>query len=412
MDDCEKKQKNLIHKAGWVMVDHETIVENGYIKVSGKMIEDIGCGKVKDAGLVIDHGPGVLMPKLVNAHTHLELCALKNRVPFENGFKEWVKSLITVRDELDDKTLCEKAMTGIEELKASGCGIVCEIATLGLTWEMLAESGLFGIWFKEFLGSRSERLPEWKNKKNNFTSSLAGHAPHTTDPVLLHLLKAATKIHRLPFSIHLAESVDEIEFMTTGKGPWADFLKQRQIDFSQWELPAKSPVTYLNQRKILDSSTIAVHLTFARKEDFGLLKEKGTKVCVCPRSNANLHKKLPDIYGMIAAGLAPCIGTDSLACNDSLSIFDEMAFISGAFPELAPETILKMATINGAYAAGFGNWLGSLNPKKYAEFHYVPIKAANNIEVQEAVVNVQQVNMLQQAGIETQAKKEKAKNGL
>ncbi|MBW1759406.1 MAG: amidohydrolase family protein [Deltaproteobacteria bacterium] len=377
----------VIHRAGWVVVDPWTILPNGFVKVESGLIKETGQGRDYGFGRIIDHGSGVLLSALVNAHTHLELSALKGKIPFEKGFGVWVKELIKQRESLGINALAMGAKEGIKSLIESGCLVAGEISTLGLTREMFFNSELAGVWFREFLENTPNGHRYWLDKNEKIIASLAGHAPHTTSPQLLVELKGAARKHNLPFSIHLAELEAEVRFLKTAKGPWADFLTERGIDFSGWGLPAPSPVKYLERHGILDENTLAVHLIHVDKKDIEILLRHQVQVCLSPRSNQNLHHRLPDMDGMLKAGLKPCLGTDSLASADSLSIFDEMAFTSRAFPLVPPEEILAMATINGAKALGFGDRFGSLAPGKSGAFIYMPVKVSTSSGLLETVVN-------------------------
>jgi len=376
----------ITHRAGWILVDPWTIIQNGYVRVCNGLIEEVGQGH-SSGSHVIDHGSGAIMPTFVNAHTHLELCALKGRVPFDNGFRLWVKQLINMRDAEEMENLLTGAKQGVKELIESGTGVIGEISTLGITKDILTNSGLAGIWFKEYFGNNSVVKTGCDEKKGRIATSFAAHAPHTTAPELLVNLKNAAKKNNLPLSIHVAESENEIRFLSTGKDEWADFLSERGIDFSGWGLPVESPVKYLDRLGILDKKTIAVHLIHADKDDFEILLRYNVCLCLCFRSNHYLHQRLPDLTGMLGAGLKPCLGTDSLACVDSLSMFDEMTFTTNAFPLVPPAEILAMATINGANALSVEDRFGTLNPGKSGQFVYVPINATDKPGLLEAIVN-------------------------
>ncbi len=374
----------VIHKAKWVVIDPWTIINDGYIRVESGLIRDIGKGSC--SGNIIDHGPGALLPVLVNAHTHLELCALKDKVLPEKGFRNWVENLINLRNSAGTDTLKAGAINGVKELIESGCGVIGEISTLNLTREIMSKSGLAGVWFREFLG---DVLLEdiICNTNKSLTISIAAHAPHTLAPNRIVELKNITRKSNLPFSIHLAESEDEIEFLQKGKGRWADFMSERGIDFSGWNLPVETPVRYLEHLEVLDNKTIAVHLLQASGKDFETLASHDVCACLCPRSNRNLHDRLPDIKGMLEAGLKICLGTDSLASVDSLSMFDEMTFVSKSFPSIPPAEILAMATVNGARALGFEDMFGSLSQGKRAAFVYAPVDVSSKSELLQALVN-------------------------
>jgi len=378
----------VIHKAGWVIADSKTIFQNGFLHIENGIIKDIGCGRGLRSVNIVDHGPGVIMPALVNTHTHLELTALKGSVTIDKGLGAWVKSLIKERESAGEQALRDSSADGIREIIQSGCGTVGEISTLGLTWEAMAASNIYGIWFKEFIGNISNGSHNNFNAhQNHIDQSMAIHAPHTTSTEQILALKKITRQRNLPLSIHLAESDDEYIFISTCQGAWADFLTERDINFSEWALPAATPVQYMDKLGVLDKHTIAVHLLHTNKKDLEILKKSGVHVCLCPRSNQNLHNRLPDIEKMLEAGIKPCLGTDSLASVDTLSLFDEMAFISSSFPLIVSSDILEMATVSGAKALGLEDQAGSLFPGKKELFTYIPISANNQFDLISKIVN-------------------------
>ncbi|MCX5881102.1 MAG: amidohydrolase family protein [Deltaproteobacteria bacterium] len=377
----------IIHRAGWVIVDPWTIYPNGYVRVEDGSIQEIGQGTPAGGDEVKDYGKGVIFPALVNAHAHLELCALKDRIITHKGFGFWVKDLIEKRALLDHDTLREASEIGIREMLASRCGAVGEISSLGLTLEPVRKSGLAGVWFRESLGDHVSNTEKWESRSSDLQISLSGHAPHTTSPEVLVKIKNRTRERNAPFSIHLAESDEEMSFLTTAQGPWKDFLLSRGIDPKSWGLPVESPVRHLHAIGILDNQTILVHMLQTDQTDLNIIHESGAHVCLCPRSNHALHGRLPNLDGMIQAGLKLCLGTDSLASVSSLSMLDEMAFVSKSFPMAAPERIFDMATLGGAAALGLDDRMGTLVPGKQARLAYLDIQATKASEVLEALVN-------------------------
>ncbi len=367
----ESRSGRELHRAGWIIVDPSIVIENGHIEIENGFIRGVHKGAPKEKS--IDHGPGVLMPPLVNTHLHLELSALKGCLPFDKGFKVWVKTLLEKRETLGQEKLIKEARKAVRNLIKSGNLYVGDISTLGITKPIIEDSALNGICFHEFLGSDSQGF--FVQKKDTVSFSVAGHAPHTSSPKLLKALKQCSKSNGLPFSIHVAESDDESEFIHDKKGQWADFLTARGIDWSSWDIGSKTPVAYINDMGLLDPLTIAVHLLNVNDRDMEILARSKTKVCVCPRSNRNLHGKLPDIEKMTNAGIKPALGTDSLASCDSLNIFDEMAFVKNHYPGLDPETIFSMGTVYGARTLGVEQLTGTLSKGRKAQFLYRPVKA-------------------------------------
>ncbi len=374
--------KTQVHRADWIIVDPDTILTDACVEVHNGKIAYVG--KKRREKTDIDHGPGVLLPPLVNAHLHFELSALKNKLSFDQGFRSWVKQLLEKRQALSENEMKQAVKTQAENLNRAGTLWVGDIASLDIVRPMAGTLPLNGIFFQEFLGIQvPDILPE---KKNLQTFSLAGHAPHTTSPDVLKMLKERTLSQGLVFSIHLAESDDETEFIRDQKGAWADFLISRGIDFSAWQISQKTPVTYASHLGLLDSRTLAVHLLNVTLDDIQRLARSQVKVCLCPRSNENLHNRLPDIETMIQSGIAPALGTDSLASCASLDVADEMAFVQKKYCALDPSQIFAMGTLNGARALGVEHLTGTLTKGKRADFVYSSVTANNKKELLEKII--------------------------
>lgn len=381
---------SIIHRAGWVMATPHQILENGYIKTVGDRIIETGQGRPTDCGQVVDHGSGVLMAAVVNAHTHLELTSLKGRLPLSQGFQAWVQALIDLRAALSDDKLYQGVQSGIAAMIESGCTAAGEISSLGLSHDLFMNSALTGVWFYEFLGCHIDQraFPKLRPAGDDVSGvAVAGHAPHTTSPTLLKKLKKLSRMNGCVFSIHIAESEDEIVFLQTGQGAWAQFLKSRGIDFSDWGVPYRSPLHYIDHLGLVDDRTILVHLLRESDAAFQRIAEQGAWVCLCPRSNQNLHQRLPNVDAMRRAGVRLCLGTDSLASTDSLNLFDEMAFLAHAAPSVPPRSIWEMASFNGARALGVGQYCGSLEPGKQNRMLYADLNATNQNQLLEIIVN-------------------------
>jgi cytosine/adenosine deaminase-related metal-dependent hydrolase len=384
-----------IHRAGWVIVNPWHVIENGYVRIEDKIIKEVSNFKnflntqkpeQNKSGDIIDHGPGVLMSPLVNAHTHLELSCFKDKLNMKNGFELWVRELLALRETTDIKTIKDHAQRSVLELYNSGVLSVGEISTTGVTREIFEQSLLSGVWFHEFLGNKpAGQEPLLINNSEMINCSVAGHAPHTTSPDLLKLMKKQSNLKSLPFSIHVSESDAEMEFIKTGQGKWADFLTEREIEFNSWDLPQKSPVKHLFNHGLLDPLTLMVHVLNSDEQDFEAIVKSGAKVCICPRSNMNLHGKLPKLEKMLKIGIKPALGTDSLASCDSLSIFDEMKYIVNNYNNISPADLVAMATQYGADALCMGKYSGSLEPGKRADMLYIPLNAKTETALLEKI---------------------------
>jgi len=365
--------KPKIHRAGWILVKPGVWIENGAVEVRDGRITAVSKGR-PGAG-VVDHGPGVIMPAMINAHTHLSLSALRGQIEARDGFINWVKELISARAELSAEKVSEAAAMAAQEVRNSGTGFVAEVGPREPGATAMSSNELEGVVFTEVLGNSCEASALPKDC-NGLSFSFAGHGVHTTAPNVLRSLRLAALNRKRGFSIHLAESEAETEFLECCNGPWAELLVSRGIDFDHWGIGAERPVQRAFRLGLLGPGTLAVHVLQVNTAEMSVLAETGTSVCLCPRSNFLLHGKFPDISGFLAAGLAPALGTDSLASTPSLSLFDEMAFVVERYPELSPDMLLAFATINAAKALGRPD-LGTVEPGQRACLIYVDIAATS-----------------------------------
>lgn len=371
----------VTHRSKWVMIRPDNIIENGYVTTFHGQIVEFGRGKCHEGTRQVEHGSGVLMPPLVNAHTHLDLTVLNNLIPLGNGFISWIKEVIRCKSLLDEDKIESGILTGLKMLENSGCILAGDHRSFDL-WPN-AESRTEVLVFREYLGTQ---IPEQFHDGSSVLCSLAAHAPHTASPALIQNLKKMCRRRKSVFSIHAAESPEEWEFITKATGPWSELLASRDIIFSNWELTSRSPLFHLEKLGVLDENTITVHLLQVDDADLELLARRRVRACLCPRSNLNLTGQLPDIPAMLQKGIFPALGTDSLASVRSLNLFDEMTFVGDRFPGIHPGAILAMGTLNGAKALGWERELGTLETGKYAVQLFIHLEARSSEEVLEKIL--------------------------
>lgn len=367
----------VCYKAGYILDENFKLVHNAGVVVKNGII----CGITKDFAEfskdeIKDLGPGIIIPGLINSHTHLELSFLKNRLDYSNGFKDWVKQLISVRS---NTSLSEIKKALIHEIKTcikSGTFALCDISSIDASRTDFENLGIDGWFFYEELGNKGKFL----NSELTENISFAAHAPHTTSPELIKAIKDKTNKNNILFSIHCAESKDEFLFMQGKNKDWENFLSSRNIDFSSWNIPCNSSTEYLNNLNVLDSKTLLVHMLDYTKKDLEIIKNSNSSICVCPRSNENLHKRLPDIETFLSFGINICLGTDSLASCESLDMFDEMRFVLDHYKNISPEDLLKMCTKNSAKALLIDKRLGTIKKGLYGKMIYVETKGKDIFE--------------------------------
>jgi cytosine/adenosine deaminase-related metal-dependent hydrolase len=319
---------------------------------------------------------GVLMPGLVNAHTHLELSALRGRVPGGRGFVPWVDGLVKLRAQHKPEDDGEAIDSGVSELLAAGVVAVGEVCNRLASVAALAAVPLAAAVFHEVFGLRKDvaevTLSMAEAERAQYTPwpghvryALAPHTPYTLHPAVLQMILQRVRATGGRTSLHLAEHSAERAFLETGAGAFADWLRLRNATQHDWPVPACDAIQFADRLGALAPDVIAVHLTDARPEELALVAERKSPVVLCPRSNLHIELKLPPLLDILRAGIRPGLGTDSLASNASLDPLAEARALRKRFPTVAPLELIAMATGWGADALGFAAWLGRLQPDLY-----------------------------------------------
>ena len=145
----EEREAKIVHRAGWVLADGDTVIQNGFVRVENGVIRETGSFHSSCHDRVVDHGEGLLMPAFVNAHTHLELSVLKGQLAFGGRFSDWVRDLLKHRESLGFDGLVRSIGQGLDELLYGGTLVVGDVSTLGIVSPHVRNSALSGILFRE-----------------------------------------------------------------------------------------------------------------------------------------------------------------------------------------------------------------------------------------------------------------------
>jgi cytosine/adenosine deaminase-related metal-dependent hydrolase len=199
---------------------------------------------------------------------------------------------------------------------------------------------------------------------------ISPHAPHTVSAKFFRELRDFAANETLPLMVHLAESSEESSFFHDSTGPIAEKLYPF-VDWSEYLQPPRrtNSTAYLDSLEVLRPGTTVVHCIHITPSDAAILQKRGVSAVLCPRSNDKLDVGTAPVHLLKSAGIPLALGTDSLASNDSLSLFDEARFLLKKFPEqFTPSEVLRMMTLSGAEAIGRGANIGSLEKGKSADF--------------------------------------------
>ncbi|OGQ96992.1 MAG: hypothetical protein A2521_11705 [Deltaproteobacteria bacterium RIFOXYD12_FULL_57_12] len=391
MSDLYSSPQNKIHlhRASWVLAASDSapgglLLENAGVVVDRGRILAVGgfagLRRQYSGCAVIDHDESLLAPALVNAHVHLELSCLaglgRDGVEPKRDFTEWIRELLQMRRDFAQTTgdaveaVRVAGRRALDDLWNSGVGLVADIGNE-------AQSGLIGrghpvqvFFYREMLGMTDTAVQETMQRVGGLPdtdrSAFTAHAPYSVAPELLRFLKARAAARDQVFSIHVAESPAEVEFLQQGTGSFRMFLEERRVWDGTFAVPGVAPVTYLDRLGLLDAKTLCVHAVQVSDQEIALLAERGARICLCPGSNRRTGVGKAPVPAMLAAGILPALGTDSLASNPVLDLWQEMRILRQDHPGIAPETVFAMATRGGAAALGRADAFGSLAPGKEA----------------------------------------------
>jgi cytosine/adenosine deaminase-related metal-dependent hydrolase len=379
----------ILYLARFLLPIGAAAIEHGALLVENGRIADVGpAGSLRQAhpgAELCDFGQAILLPPLVNAHTHLELTAFPEwavklgETAAVTSFVDWIKRVIRVKRGTHLDRFLPSLRAGIQQSLASGTGAVGDILSFFPARVGYAGSPLRGTLFLETLGrdpGQGRKILQGiggvldEKSAGQMQLGLSPHSPYTLSLEYLEAVLDYGRRRRVRRSIHLGESPAEAVFLADSDGEIATMLYPHVGWEAMLPPPARrSPVAYLGEAGGLQPETLLVHGVQVDAEDAAAIAAAGATMVLCPRSNARLEVGTAPVELYLRHGVNLALGTDSLASCDSLSIWDEIAFARRQFsPWLCPNHLLRMATLNGAQALGLGGQMGSLAPGWGAHF--------------------------------------------
>jgi cytosine/adenosine deaminase-related metal-dependent hydrolase len=338
------------------------------------------------AAETLELGDVILLPGLVNTHTHLELTGFEPTAS-DLDFRSWILSIRRLKEARRPEAFLEAARRGLHECWSGGVTTVADTGDSGAVLRVLHELEGSGVVYHEVFGPHPDQLEEILSgltRRLPELSSFVGkrvrlgvspHAPYTVSGPLYSRVAELAGANDLPLAVHIAESRAESEFVAENAGPFAEAWQARGIplltDPSQRPhrrtaaLPA-TPVSWLDAHGVLGPRTLCIHAIQLAPADLALLAERGAAVAHCPVSNAlHAHGAAP-LAALRAAGVRVGIGTDSSASVGSLDLFRE-ARAAQALAGLSDEHAVALATLEGARALGLEREIGSLTEGKWGD---------------------------------------------
>jgi len=361
---------------------------NGYVRVEGGAIAEVGAGASPQfrSEQFIDAAGAVLMPGLVNAHTHLYQVLL--RAVWEDlPLMPWLKRIYGAAQALRPEHFYAGSLLGCIEAIRSGVTTVCEHNFLNPdpqcafeTVRAIRESGLRAVFARTIMDT-GEIVPECTKEKpevafGRIESILAQHKgsenltfmtgpntpPINTTPALLKEIRRFADVNGIGISAHVAESKSVVECVRQQHGK-------------------KGVVEFLQQFGIPGHNSIFAHSVHVSEDEIAILKETGSSVSHNPVSNMMLGDGVAPVVEMLRQEVNVALGTDGAASNHSQDLFDTMKSASllqkvhhQNAGVIKPYDVLRMATVGGAKALGLGSVCGTIEAGKRADLIVVDLE--------------------------------------
>jgi len=384
------------------MNDNFDIIEDGEVIFDKQIIQ---VGKDLDNNIkTIDLGENsVLMPGLINTHTHLEFSA-NNTSLIYGDFITWLNSVLLKREHLLNECGNNCYKKAITQMKKSGVVAFGEISSTGLDLTQLKDCELKVIYFNEIIGSNPAavdalyqdflgRLNESEKYKNEkFIPAISIHSPYSVHPIVIKKVLDIAKNKNMVVSAHFMESKAEREWLDNNKGDFKLFFKQ---NLNQTQA-VTSASEFLEQFEGV--KTHFIHSVWANEEELQKISAMNASIAHCPISNRLLNTGLLNIERVKNLNIPYSVATDGLSSNYSLNLFKEirasLLMHTGLHPKYLARDLLKSVTSSASDILGLNN--GSIEIGKYADL--ISFNMPNEVSIEDLplqiILHINEVNKM------------------
>jgi aminodeoxyfutalosine deaminase len=365
---------------GYKIFDGKRYLEDGSVLVYNGQGEltDIVKEEDLDESAVLSY-EGILTPGFVNAHCHLELSHLLDRIPRHTGLPGFASAILKLRNRITAEEAEEAMISADAVMWQKGIVATGDISNDESSFSVKKNSAVHYHTFIELIALHPDNCEPvfgkglqllQRLKSAGLKGSLAPHAPYSCSNQLIGLLAMFDEKYKLPLSIHNQECPDENKFFKGEPNGFDSLYKELDLDISFFKPPGTTSLQAYSPR-LAAGNSILVHNTFTSAEDINAVKEKNVYWCFCPKANLYIENRLPDLSLYKAFSDRVCMGTDSLASNDTLDLLEEVNVLLASDSTPSPELLLSAITSNGAAALGIGDRFGSLTPGRKAGLNLV-----------------------------------------
>ena len=371
------------------MTGSANFIEKGYLVLDGQFIKQVGRGEapVGNHEVIIDGTNRVVLPGLVNAHTHAAMTLLRSYAD-DMPLMEWLETKIwPLEEKLTGEDVYWGTMLAITEMIKSGTTCFADMYFfMDQAAQAVEKSGIRAVLSRGMVGvgpsaelaltESSELVGKWHRRaKNRITVMLGPHAPYTCPPKYLRQVIDLASELGMALNIHIAETVGEREDMIRMYG--------------------KSPVKHMETCGLFERAVLAAHCVHVDEEDIAILKKYQVGVVHNPESNMKLASGIAPVPEMLAAGIPVALGTDGASSNNNLDMLGELrtaAFlhkVNTMNPVVLPAyQALEMATVNGGIALGLEQEIGQLKAGMKADMIILNLEQAHMIPRYDIVANI------------------------
>ena len=396
-----------LYCAHWVLPVSAPAIGDGAIAIAGQQIVSIGSRSALvtqfPEATIRDLGESAIIPGLVNAHSHLELTAMRGFLENEESdFFAWLKKLTYARlDQMTAEDLNVSAAWGACEAARAGVTCVADASDSALqSMNALREVGLRGIVFQESFGPDPQLADENFEKLKTKIAGLreretplvscgvSPHAPYSVCGPQLEMISGFALDQKLPLMMHAAETEMEVSLLREGRGPFAEGLRSRGIE---WRAPGVSTLQYLHDRGVLETNPLLAHCIHVDEADLETIRKTETRVAHCPKSNAKFGHGVAPFGKMIEKGIAVGLRSDSVASNNTCDLLEEerFALLLARSEHVAKDgeqnrglscaDLLRASASGGARSLGLDGQIGELKEGLQADFAVVSLDGAHQI---------------------------------
>lgn len=390
-----------LYSARWVLPISSPPIEDGAIAIDGALISGIGnitalAKQFPEANLQ-SFGEAAIVPGFVNAHSHLELTAMRGYLE-EADFFAWLKKLTRARlERMTADDLYVSAAWGACEALRAGVTCVADASDAAAeSMRALSDAGMRATVFQESFGPDPKLVRESFAKLTDKLSLLrkletplvrvgvSPHAPYTVSPPLLELISELALGEKLPVMMHAAESSAEQMLLREGRGSFAEGFVQRDIG---WNAPGVSTIQHLSRHGILRTRPLLAHCINVDRADIETIAETGSRIAHCPKSNAKLGHGRAPLAAFLNQKIDVGLGSDSVASNNTCDLLEEARFalllarsapvVDGQLRMVQADDVLHAATMGGARALGRDGEIGELRVGLQADFAVVSLEGTH-----------------------------------